>query len=199
MVVFVKIARQELNTFEVAFLALHFGAAPAVGAPGPSWLGHQSQKTASSGLGFGALCSFFGAAKGLTIADLSLISKIQPVLVAVLAPLLRWWLGSGALAVGCNGCCPSWLCAALGALLAGGRFVWVDGCLCRDLFSRCSHLSAIAKAGESHCGGGMVSGGHSHSGSIGLCIFARNHPATPEVTCGVPCWRSACLLAWGSC
>ena len=39
-------------------------------------------------LGFGALCSFFAAAKGLSIADLSLISKIQPILVAILAPIL---------------------------------------------------------------------------------------------------------------
>ena len=39
-------------------------------------------------LGFGALCSFFAAAKGLSIADLSLISKLQPILVAIVAPIL---------------------------------------------------------------------------------------------------------------
>jgi len=90
MVTFVKIARQELSTFEVAcwrsviilpFLML--------------WLRGQSWRVATPKilfwrvtLGFCALSSFFGAAKGITIADLSLISKLQPIFVAILAPIV---------------------------------------------------------------------------------------------------------------
>ena len=90
MVVFVKEARQEMDTFQVA-LWRSVTAVPILlllcwkG----SWKIHNKTfLLLRIGMGFGALCCFFGAAKGLSIADLSLISKIQPMLVAVLAPLL---------------------------------------------------------------------------------------------------------------
>ena len=90
MVVFVKIARQEMSTFEVAFWR-SIVAIPLlmVMYRNVSWM-IQDKKTIilRIGFGFGALCSFFTAAKGLYIADLSLISKIQPILVALLAPLI---------------------------------------------------------------------------------------------------------------
>jgi drug/metabolite transporter (DMT)-like permease len=90
MVVFVKIARQEMSTFEVAFwrsiIAVPF---LMLMYRNISWKIHDRFSIAlRTGLGFGALCSFFAAAKGLSIADLSLISKIQPMLVALIAPLI---------------------------------------------------------------------------------------------------------------
>ena len=90
MVVFVKITRQELSTFEVA-LWRSLTAIPILMLMyrKVSW---QIQDRVAIlfrvVLGFGALCSFFAAAKGLSIADLSLISKLQPILVAIVAPLL---------------------------------------------------------------------------------------------------------------
>lgn len=63
-----------------------------------------------AGLGFVAMTAFFGAIKGLSVADLSLIGKLQPVLVAIGAGVFlgraervgpKVW---GALAVGLFGC-----------------------------------------------------------------------------------------------
>lgn len=45
---------------------------------------------ARSALGFLAMFSYFSAAKGLAVADLSLVMRLQPIGVAVLAP---WLLG----------------------------------------------------------------------------------------------------------
>ena len=90
MVVFVKIARQEMSTFEVA-LWRSVVAIPMlmIMYRNVSWM-IRDKKTILLRIffGFGALCSFFTAAKGLYIADLSLISKIQPILVALIAPLV---------------------------------------------------------------------------------------------------------------
>ena len=90
MVVFVKIVRQDLSTFETALWRSVF-AVPLLllWARNRSW--HIQDKQAilfRTLFGFGALCSFFGAAKGLSVADLSLISKIQPLLVALIAPFV---------------------------------------------------------------------------------------------------------------
>ena len=90
MVVFVKIAREELSTFEVALWRSIF-AIPLLMLMyrNISWqIRAKKLLLLRTLLGFGALCSFFTAAKGLYVADLSLISRIQPILVAVLAPLL---------------------------------------------------------------------------------------------------------------
>ena len=43
---------------------------------------------AVAGFGFGAMFCFYSAAKGLSVADLSLITKLQPMLVALIAPVL---------------------------------------------------------------------------------------------------------------
>ena len=90
MVVFVKIARQEMSTFEVAFWR-SIVAIPLliVMYRNISWRIQEKKIILLRILfGFGALCSFFTAAKGLYIADLSLISKVQPILVALIAPLV---------------------------------------------------------------------------------------------------------------
>ena len=113
MVVFVKIARQELGTFDVAFWRA------IIAVPflmfiyrNISWhIQDRQSMVLRTGLGFGALCSFFAATKGLSIADLSLISKIQPMLVALLAPLIlgkterassRIWILIAISMIGCS-------------------------------------------------------------------------------------------------
>lgn len=90
MVAFVKVARQDLSTFEVAFwrsvLILPLFVFLMKGS---TWRVSSTRVLSFRVLlGFSALCCFFGAAKGLTLADLSLISKLQPTCVALLAPLL---------------------------------------------------------------------------------------------------------------
>ena len=90
MLVFVKIVRQELSIFEVAFWR-SLVAVPIlmIMYRKVSWNVNDRQTIVLRVLlGFCALCCFYGAAKGLPIADLSLISKIQPILIALLAPIL---------------------------------------------------------------------------------------------------------------
>ena len=90
MVVFVKVVRQEMDTFEVA-LWRSVVAVPLLMFVYRKHSWHITDKwaiTVRSLFGFAALCCFFAAAKGLPIADLSLISKVQPLLVAALAPML---------------------------------------------------------------------------------------------------------------
>ncbi len=113
MVVFVKIVRQDLSTFEVA-LWRSVVAIPLLmlAYRNISWkINDTKTMFLRTVLGFGALCSFFGAAKGLFIADLSLISKIQPILLAIIAPIILgksekpgahiWWL-MGVAVIGCS-------------------------------------------------------------------------------------------------
>jgi len=92
MVAAVKVARTELVAFEVVFwracisvpvtlsLVLAGRTGLAVRNPGALLL--------RSVLGFGAMTCFFTAAKGVSIADLSLIGKLQPIWVALAAPLV---------------------------------------------------------------------------------------------------------------
>lgn len=85
----VKVAREDLSALEVACwrsvtaLPLSFVLARRAG------IAVRSKRTLllRCALGFGAVFGFFTAAKGLSMGQLSLISKVQPILVAVLAPL----------------------------------------------------------------------------------------------------------------
>ncbi len=61
--------------------------------------------------GFVAMFCYFTAARGLAVADLSLVHKLQPIVVALLAPLLlgsaerpgwRIWVVTGCSLVGCT-------------------------------------------------------------------------------------------------
>jgi len=55
-----------------------------------------------TGLGFLAMSAYYAAAKGLTVADLALVGRLQPLVVAMVAPLLlgrgeragagTWWV-----------------------------------------------------------------------------------------------------------
>jgi drug/metabolite transporter (DMT)-like permease len=112
MVACVKVARAEMSALEIATwrglssipLAwlLARGASRHVQAKG--WLGLRVV------FGFGAMTCFFTSAKGLPIADLSLIGRLQPLLIALAAPLIlgvaersdrRIW---GLMLVGVAGC-----------------------------------------------------------------------------------------------
>lgn len=93
MVVFVKVARQELHSFSIVLWRSVF-ALPLL----MLLLRNVSWKISNLKiiflrivLGFGAMTSFFTAAKGMGVADLSLISRVQPLLVALLA---SFWLGN---------------------------------------------------------------------------------------------------------
>jgi len=112
MLGFVKVARAELPAAEVIVYRA------VLGLPVVWWFARRSglrieQRgvlAARIGFGFGAMFCYFTAAKGLNVADVSLITKLQPILVAVIAPLAlgstergtkKVWL---ALAIGFVGC-----------------------------------------------------------------------------------------------
>lgn len=146
MVASVKVARSELGPFEVIAwrgvisipLAAAFAWSSGLTVQRPRLL------LVRSLFGFVAMACFFTAAKGLPLADVSLITRLQPVLVAVLAPLL---LGAGeqtgptiwgALAVGLAGC----------AIIIGPEFsmgtrygLWA---LAATLASACAHTAVRA-------------------------------------------------------
>lgn len=85
----VKVARDELSALEVVWWRA------AVSVPVVAlfaWrrglkISNKKGIVVRSLLGFGAMSCFFTSARGLSLADMSLISKLQPILVAVIAPL----------------------------------------------------------------------------------------------------------------
>ena len=88
MVSLVKIARAELDTVEVVFWR-GFVAVPlayVVARPAGLRLHNVRLFMVRVGLGFAAMFCFFTAAKGLAVADLTLISKLQPIAIAIAAP-----------------------------------------------------------------------------------------------------------------
>ncbi len=93
MVAFVRLARQELSTIEVMAVrgAVAAPLAWAMARPGGSLaLVGRRVFAARAALGFAAMYCFYTAAKGLTLADMTLITRTQPILLALLAP---WVLG----------------------------------------------------------------------------------------------------------
>ncbi len=111
MVGFVKVARDELSPVEVICWR------GVVSVPVTYFLAKQGLRIKNKRLlllrtclGFAAMYCFFTAAKGLALGDLSIISRFQPIALALLAPL---FLGSaerpgrliwGVLATGIIGC-----------------------------------------------------------------------------------------------
>ena len=89
MVGAVKVARQELDALEVIVwrtaisAPLAFALCIRVGVGIRAW----RVMGLRVGLGTGAMVCFFTSAKGLAIADLSILSRLQPIVVAILAPL----------------------------------------------------------------------------------------------------------------
>lgn len=90
MVAFVRVARQDLSTLEVmawrGVVAVPLCALLARGT-GLRLVGRRVF-AARATLGFGAMYCFYTAAKGLTLADMTLITRTQPILLALLAPLV---------------------------------------------------------------------------------------------------------------
>lgn len=146
MVGFVKSLRDDLSTVElifwrgiVAVVLLTLFARP------PSFrIENRKLFAARLLLGFFAMSCFYGASKGLALTDLTLISKLQPLLIALGAPVL---LGSSersgpdlwvilavaftgtALIVGPDLAIGSWygLVALLGALASSGAHLALRG------------------------------------------------------------------------
>lgn len=101
-------------------------------------------------LGFSAMLCFFTAAKGLALAEQSLIGRIQPLLVAVLAPVFlgadekaasRTW---GALLLGLLGCV-----VLLAPGLQGGS-IWGLWAVGSAIFSAAAHTTLRALGRTDH-------------------------------------------------
>lgn len=142
MVSLVKIARAEMSPVQLVFwrgllaLPLAFLIARPVGLR----LYNVKLFGLRALLGFGAMLSYFTAVHGIGVADLSLISKMQPIVIAFVAPLLLGateaagrtvWL---VLLVGLSGCglilAPDVSMGSIYGLLA----------LAGALFSACAHV-----------------------------------------------------------
>jgi len=139
MVAFVKVAREELPALDVVF----WRAAIATPLLLPAMRG-ANLRLAFKGaftlrllFGVSAMICFFTAAKGLPLVDLNLITRLQPVLVALIAPLV---LGAGERAdrgvwistlAGFGGCAmilaPSLAIGSLYGLIALGATVFSTG------------------------------------------------------------------------
>jgi drug/metabolite transporter (DMT)-like permease len=94
MVACVKVVRAELGTLEVVawrgVVAVPLAIAMLRGAS--PWPINRAVLGLRVGAGFIAMSCFYTAAHGLTVADLSLLGRLQPVLIAIVAPMV---LGRG--------------------------------------------------------------------------------------------------------
>lgn len=146
MVGLVKAVRGDLSTVEVIFWR---GAVAvvllALFARPPSFrIGNTKLFCVRLVLGFAAMSCFYGAAKGLALTDLTLISKLQPILITLGAPLvlgsaertgsvlwltLALGLGGTALILGPELAVGSWygLIALGGALASSGAHLALRG------------------------------------------------------------------------
>ncbi len=90
----VKVARVELSALDLVFWrgAISVPAAWIMARSGGFQIRHRKAFGYRLGFGFLAMMCFFTALKGLPLADTTCITKLQPVLIALLAP---WVLGSG--------------------------------------------------------------------------------------------------------
>ena len=90
MVGFVKVVRSDLSTVEVIFWRGVVAVVLLVlcARPPNFRLGNTKLFLVRLLLGFAAMSCFYGAARGLALTDLTLISKLQPILIAVGAPLV---------------------------------------------------------------------------------------------------------------
>jgi drug/metabolite transporter (DMT)-like permease len=149
MVSLVKIARQELDVFDVILFRGLVAVPVALAlARGKLHIERKGLLLLRSATGFGSMLCFFGAAKGLAIADLQIISRLQPLAVGFLAPLA---LGAAekpkrgiwiVLVLGLLGCG-----IIIGPELAVGDW-WGGLALGAVLFSAVSHTSVRALKGE---------------------------------------------------
>lgn len=90
MVGFVKVVRADLSTFEVIFwrAAVALVLMLAFARPASFRVVNRRLLAGRVALGFTTMTCFYAAAKGLALADLTLISKLEPILIVIAAPLL---------------------------------------------------------------------------------------------------------------
>jgi drug/metabolite transporter (DMT)-like permease len=112
MVTLVKVARAELSAWEI--IAWRGIVAAPIAALMSVRVGLRPHNVRTLALrcvlGFTAMSMYFTAVKGLPVTDLALITRLQPILVGAMAPLLLgvderspWWVW-GVLVVGLTGC-----------------------------------------------------------------------------------------------
>ena len=139
----VKVARIELTVLELIFWrgAIAVPLAWSLAVRGGLQMEHRRVFAVRLGLGFCAMVCFFTALEGLPLADTNLITKVQPVLIALAAP---WFLGAserasprlwGLLLVGLFGCA-----ILLAPDLKTGS-VWGLWALGASLFSAGAHIA----------------------------------------------------------
>jgi len=113
MITLVKTLRETMPTLDVMFWRGLVGTPFAFALArrdGTLWVVRRDLVALRALLGFGAMFCFYTATRMLTVADLSFIHKLQPILVAIVAPLVlgrgerggsRVWL---VLVAGVTGC-----------------------------------------------------------------------------------------------
>lgn len=89
MVALVKLARAELGAADLIFWRSLVSVPLAAFWASRTTLRiqHKPLVALRTGLGFGAMFGYFTAAKGLSLMDLSLLGRLQPLVIAMLAPL----------------------------------------------------------------------------------------------------------------
>ena len=90
MVSCVKMARVELSAFDIVWWrGLVSVPLCALAVRSGQWRIHRLDWfTARSVFGFAAMACYFGAAGGLPVANLTLITRLQPIVIALIAPLM---------------------------------------------------------------------------------------------------------------
>ena len=90
MISAVKVARAELSAVELIFwrAVLSTPIMALICARRGFGLQRRGIFLLRAGFGFAAMIGYYTAAKGLTVADLSILTKLQPVWVAIAAPVL---------------------------------------------------------------------------------------------------------------
>lgn len=149
MLGFVKVARAELPAAEVMTYRAVLGL-PLV------WLfarrrglgiERRGVLVARVLFGFGAMFCFFTAAKGLRVADLSLITKLQPLLVALIAPLALGAAERGSRGTWIALCCGLVGCAILLAPQLDVGLVYGLWAVAAAVLSACAH-TCLRKLGR---------------------------------------------------
>ena len=146
----VKVARAELLAVEIIFWRglIAVPITVLIALPGRHFrIGNKAAMSLRVLFGMGAMVCYYTATAGMALADLTLITRLQPVLIALGAPLLlgaseqlggRSW---GLLAVGVIGCA-----VLLGPHLSGeGWGMWALGALG---FGAAAHI-ALRRLGQS--------------------------------------------------
>lgn len=141
MFALVKATRDQLGAFDVVFWrSLTAGVvayALARHGAGSIHVQHRALLLLRTVLGFVAMSCSFAAAKGLGVGDLLLIAKMQPLLIAILAPVL---LGEGERA-------GPWVWLMLAAGLAGGVMLVAPDLALGSVYGLLALLGAVFAAG----------------------------------------------------